>query len=157
MNRLTFALDKIKPSVDKPWLFLCAGLVWFGAGLLLIRFAAGWIAAAPALTMIILAAAGLVLAWVIFQFGFSPLARKNIGRIERMAREKVCLFAFQGWTSYPLVLFMIAWGIYLRVYSPFPRWLLAILYLGIGGGLSSASLTYLAKFWRQRKAATVAG
>lgn len=37
---------------------------------------------------------------------------------------------------------MISLGIYLRIYSPFPKPLLAILYLGIGGGLLSASLHY---------------
>ena len=49
---------------------------------------------------------------------------------------------FSEWKSYPLVLVMIALGIYLRAYSPIPKSLLAVLYLGIGGGLSSSSLRY---------------
>ena len=150
MSRIAQLLNQLKPSVGKSWLYFSAGLVWFGAGLLLLSFAARWIAAEHGLTALWLAAAGLVLAGAIFQFGFSRLARKNIHRIEDMAGEQICLFAFQAWPSYPLVLFMIAWGIYLRVYSPLPKSLLAILYLGIGGSLSTASLVYWWKFWRQR-------
>jgi hypothetical protein len=53
-----------------------------------------------------------------------------------------CLFAFQQWYSYPLVLCMIALGITLRKYTPIPKPLLGILYSGIGGGLGLASLYY---------------
>ena len=94
--------------------------------------------------MILLVLAGLLLATGIYFLGFSKLARKNINRIRGLKGEKVCLFAFQGWTSYPLVAFMISVGIYLRAYSTFPKSMLAILYLGIGGGLFSASLHYFA-------------
>jgi len=43
---------------------------------------------------------------------------------------------------------MISLGVYLRAYSPFPKPLLAILYLGIGGGLSLAGLLYFAHIAR---------
>ena len=59
-----------------------------------------------------------------------------------MPVEKPCLFAFQEWHSYPLVLFMIALGIGLRKYSPIPKPLLGIMYLGIGGGIGGASIHY---------------
>ncbi|MGD8603948.1 MAG: hypothetical protein PVF49_05165, partial [Anaerolineales bacterium] len=55
--------------------------------------------------------------------------------------EKACLFAFQQWYSYPLVIFMVTLGLLLR-HSELPRHLLAILYLGIGGGLLLASRHY---------------
>ena len=84
----------------------------------------------------------LLLAGLIYFFGFSKLAVKNIRRIGLYAREKVCLFAFQEWKSYPLVAFMVALGIYLRVYSPIPKPALAVLYFGLGGGLFFSSLHY---------------
>jgi hypothetical protein len=139
---------KFKPAVRKVWLHISAGLVWFGVGLMLIGFASRWLKPVNSSAMLLLVTAGLLLAIGINFFGFSKLAKKNIKRISGLEGEKVCLFAFQGWTSYPLVLLMIFLGIYLRTYSPFPKPLLAILYLGIGGGLLSASLHYLAHIAR---------
>lgn len=141
-------LSKFKPAVRKVWLHFSAGLVWFGVGLMLIGFASYWLKPVVFFTMFLLITAGLLLATGIYFFGFSKLAKKNIKRISGLKGEKVCLFAFQGWTSYPLVVFMIFLGIYLRTYSPFPKPLLAILYLGIGGGLLSASLHYFAHIAR---------
>ena len=43
---------------------------------------------------------------------------------------------------------MMTLGIYLRTYSPIPKPLLAILYLGIGGGLLTSSLHYFANIVR---------
>lgn len=144
MNITSGFLSKFKPAVRKIWLQLSAGLVWLGVGVMLIGFASRWLKPIVFFTMLLLIAAGLLLATGIYFFGFSKLAKKNIKRINGLKGEKVCLFAFQGWTSYPLVLFMVFLGIYLRTYSSFPKPLLAILYLGIGGGLLSASLHYFA-------------
>jgi hypothetical protein len=131
-----------KPGVGKVWLYFLAGLVWLGVGSMLIGFASGWLKAVSFSSVMLYIIPGIVLATGIYFFGFSKLAKKNIQRISRLASEKVCLFAFQEWTSYPLVVFMIALGLYLRIYSPIPKPLLAVLYLGIGGGLFFASLHY---------------
>jgi hypothetical protein len=136
------SLYRHKPAVSKTWLYFSAGTMWLGVGIMLIWFALRWLKLVSLPTSILLVLSGVGLATGIYFFGFSKVARKNIRRIYTMAGERLCLFAFQGWKSYPLVLFMIALGIYLRVYSPIPKPLLAILYLGIGGGLSSSSLHY---------------
>ena len=154
MNFTPGFLNKFKPAVRKIWLKLSAGLVWLGAGVMLIGFASRWLKPVVFFTMLLLIAVGLILAIGIYFFGFSKLAKKNIIRINGLEGEKVCLFAFQGWTSYPLVLFMIFLGIYLRTYSPFPKPLLAILYLGIGGGLLSASLHYFANIAQAHRTKT---
>ena len=70
------------------------------------------------------------------------LLMKNSRRIQNLESDQPCLFAFQEWHSYPLVLVMIGLGITLRKFTPIPKPLLGILYLGIGGGLSGASLVY---------------
>ena len=140
--------NRFKPAVNKDWLYLSAGFVWFGVGLLLIRLAEDWLKPAVFYDTLLLVSAGLALAACIYYFGFSKLAKKNINRIDKLKGEKVCFFAFQGWTSYPLVLFMMSLGIYLRTYSPIPKPLLAILYLGIGGGLLTSSLHYFANIVR---------
>lgn len=144
MKSFTDLLRKFNPAVSLVWLLFLAGLVWLGVGLMLIGFASRWLKPVVISSRLLLVTAGLLLATAIYLFGFSKLARKNIQRINGMKGDKACLFAFQQWTSYPLVFFMIFLGIYLRVYSPLPKPLLAILYLGIGGGLFSSSLHYFA-------------
>jgi hypothetical protein len=134
----------MRPAVRKPWLQLAAGLVWFGVGLMLDEFAARWLEPLALPRMLLLILAGLTLAALIYYFGFSRLAKKNIQRIRAIPGRKVCFFAFQAWTSYPLVAVMIGMGIYLRKYSAFPKPLLAILYMGIGSALFAASLHYFA-------------
>lgn len=86
--------------------------------------------------------AGLLLASVIYFFGFSKLAKKNIQRIRDLAGKNHSIITFQKWSSYPLVLVMVSLGIYLRKYSPFPKHLLGTAYIGIGGGLLFSSLHY---------------
>jgi hypothetical protein len=139
---------KFKPGVGKLWLHLCAGVLWLGVGLMLDEFAARWLQPVERPRMLLLVVAGLSLAGAIYSFGFSKLARKNIQRIRSLPGRRVCLFAFQAWTSYPLVALMIALGIYLRRYSDFPKPLLAVLYLGIGSALFAASLHYFAHIAR---------
>ena len=130
--------------MQKVWLQLLAGLVWFGVGLMLISFATSWLKPVILTTKILLTVAGILLASGVYFFGFSKLAKKNIIRINALKGKRICLFAFQGWASYPLVVFMIFLGIFLRTNPIFPKPLLAILYLGIGGGLLSSSIHYFA-------------
>ena len=137
-------LHKLKPGAQKFWLQLLAGLMWSGVGVMLIRFAWRWLVEVELIVEVLLLVAGLTLAAAIYFWGFSKLAGKNIRRIEAFSNQKPCLFAFQAWTSYPLVAVMVAMGIYLRVYSSIPHQLLAITYLGLGGGLLGSSIHYYA-------------
>jgi hypothetical protein len=135
-------INKLKPGVHKNWLQLLAGVIWTGVGLYLIYLALGWIFQPGITSNWYYWLPGIILASLIYYFGFSKLARKNSRRIQELPVEKPCLFAFQEWHSYPLVLFMIGLGIGLRIYSPIPKPLLGIMYLGIGGGLGGASIHY---------------
>ena len=116
--------------------------MWSGVGIMLFAFAANWLGAVRSWTVSLLILTGLLLAAGIYFFGFSKLASSNIQRILNIPKERVCLFAFQKWTSYPLVLVMIAMGIYLRIYSPIPKPYLAILYIGLGASLFVSSFHY---------------
>ena len=144
-------LNKFNPSVPKIWLYIAAGLVWLGVGVMLDAFASRWVRLSGFPTELLIIAAGLILATVIYLFGFSKLAKKNMQRISEYVTDKVCLFAFQSWTSYPLVAFMMGLGIYLRHYSTFPKPLLAILYLGIGSALFAAGLLYFVHIAQARR------
>ncbi len=134
--------QKLNPAVEKHWLQLAAGLMWSGVSIMLGAFAARWLKAVTLSLEALILLGGLALGTAIYLFGFSKLARKNIRRIDAMEKVRVCIFAFQEWKTYPLVLFMIGLGIYLRVYSPLPKPLLAILYIGIGFGLFASSIHY---------------
>ncbi|MGB2895414.1 MAG: hypothetical protein WBB65_04525 [Anaerolineales bacterium] len=135
-------LERLKPAASKPWLIASAGIMWSGVGLMLCNLAYGWLRSVSFPRVIWMSLAGITLASAIHHFGFSKLAMKNIRRITDMAGDKICIFAFQEWTSYPLVVVMIGLGISLRNYLPVPKPYLAIFYIGIGGGLFLSSLYY---------------
>ncbi len=140
--------SKWTPATKKIWLHLTAGIMWSGVGIMLTVFAVTWLGLVHSWTVLLLISAGLLLAAAIYFFGFSKLALKNVQRIIAIPKERVCLFAFQKWTSYPLVLVMVAMGIYLRRYSPIPKPDLAILYLGLGASLFASSLQYYSQVLR---------
>jgi len=132
-------LQAIKPGAPRSVLLIVGGLMWSGVGIMLTRHATGWLQAIDGSQRITYILAGMAAAGVI-QVLFTRLAKKNISRVNNLG-ERPCIFAFQAWTSYPLIAFMIALGIILR-HSPLPKPILAILYTGIGGGLLLASLCY---------------
>ncbi len=121
-------------------------MLWVTAGVILVRFAWRWIASMDdRMVQTAVFLGGLLLALAIYRFGFSKFAGKNIRRIETIPSKRVCLFAFQQWSSYPLVAFMISLGVYLRKFSFLPKSLLAVMYFGIGGSLLLSSSLYFLK------------
>ena len=140
MNQDNF-LNEWKPGMRKKWLHLLAGAMWSGVGIMLTSLAIGWLRPLNWQLTLLLAGAGVFLALIIYRFGFSKLAAKNRQRIENLTEQKICIFAFQEWKSYPLIAFMIALGIALRS-SSIPKPYLAIAYIGIGISLFLASLQY---------------
>ena len=93
---------------------------------------------------------GTLLALAFYRFSFAKLAGKNVNRIEQINGDKTGLFAFQAWKSYLVIILMIALGITLRHYTPIPKPFLAIVYLGIGGGLFLSSFRYYGHLWNGR-------
>jgi hypothetical protein len=132
-------LRKLNPALPRQWLQLLAGLAWSGVGIMLGRWAFGWLQLYTLSAAATAALVGAILAVLISLF-FSLMAHRNVDRIESLP-DKACLFAFQQWYSYPLVVFMVTLGSLMRR-SELPRNLLAVVYLGIGGGLLLASRHY---------------
>ena len=133
----------LKPSVDRRGLLLLAGLLWSGAGMLLISFAVRWLvdlSGHPVLITVI-TVAGIMFGAAISLFGFRRMARQNIQRILSMP-EHSCIFAFQKWQNYILIAFMMSLGIFMRrthILSPI---YMSTMYMGIGTALLSTSLLY---------------
>ena len=131
---------RYKPAVNRHWLWLVAGLMWSAVGIMLCAFAGHWLARMDWRHIAIGAGTGLTLGLVIYRFGFSRIARKNISRIAAKSNP-ACFFAFQAWRSYLLIAIMISLGITLR-HSALPRLYLAIIYSAIGTGLACSSTLY---------------
>ncbi len=139
-------LTQLKPAVPKHWLIAIAGLVWSTVGGMLGRMAWGWLYPLPPLRIFGLITAGLVLALILHRLMLARIARRNMDRICTYA-ERGCVFAFQAWRSYLIILVMIAVGYFLR-HTTISREILALLYTAMGGALIIASLAYFILFWR---------
>lgn len=137
---------RLKPAVHRNWLLLLAGVVWSAVGLMLCRQGAGWLAADRWTLALWLTGLGLLVALPIYRLGFVRIARRNIDRIDG-GPTRVCVFSFQPWKSYLIVLLMVALGFGLR-HSELPRLALAPLYISIGGALLLASAHYYLRLWR---------
>ncbi len=137
---------KIRPAVPKCLLITLAGLMWSTVGVMLCSMAYYWLKKVAWLTAFPLGLSGIILSLAAYLFGFSGIALKNINRI-CLLPEKGCIFAFQAWKSYLIIVFMIALGIILR-HSPIPKHYLAIVYTAIGGALLLSSLHYYQRLWQ---------
>ena len=132
--------DRLRLDVDSRWLFAIAGVIWTGVGILLLAYAVQWLAPETVPVELELIVAGIAVAVVFVRFVFHGIVRKNIDRIEA-GPARASAFAFQGWKSYLVTVFMIALGIMLR-HSAIPKTWLAPVYLGIGIALLATSLLY---------------
>jgi hypothetical protein len=139
-------LIRLNPAVSKRWLLIIAGIMWSAVGIMLIKYAVGWLAALVLVSALAWGAAGAVFAFIVYRFGFSHIAHKNIRRIQANPAQ-VCIFGFQEWKGYGMIVLMMALGILLRT-SPLPRELLSLIYNTIGGALLLSSLQYYQHFAR---------
>ena len=137
-------LSKLKPAVPKHWLILIAGIMWSGVGILLGSYAVTWLLAASGIPSLLLGLAGIGISLLIYRFGFSRVARKNMDRIDRYS-VSACFFSFQAWTGYVIIAVMMTAGILLK-HSPIPKPYLAVLYSAISGGLFFSSFLYYKRF-----------
>jgi hypothetical protein len=143
MKNYTKLLQGFNPAVSKYWLLAIAGVMWAAVGLMLCGLAYGWLTQPPSGLALICAAIGLLIAVGANHFQFTHLAQRNIQRILRYP-AKACVFAFQAWSGYIMIIGMITLGIVLR-HSPLPKVYLAIIYVAIGGALLQASLNYFTR------------
>jgi hypothetical protein len=129
-----------KPEVDRKVLIALSGIVWSVVGFILCKKALDWLSLAPLSRLIPFATSGLVLALLIHFLGFRKLVNRNIDRILSKG-ERLCIFAFQAWKSYVIIVVMVGMGIALRA-SSLPREYIAVIYIGFGGAMLLSSFRY---------------
>jgi hypothetical protein len=140
-------LKKFDPAVDRKVLIFVSGLLWSIVGIMLCKLAVGWLSPVGGKNAVWPGLTGIILSILIYSFGFLKLVNKNTSRI--LSKEgKVCIFAFQPWKSYLIILVMIGMGTALR-HSPIPKPYLAIIYIGFGGAMVLSSLVYYRHFFRK--------
>jgi hypothetical protein len=132
------------PTVARYWLLLAAGLMWSGVGITLCIVASSWLSHADWPESGGIALSGFCFGILVHHFGFSAIARKNIMRIAKKP-DQLCLFAFQTWHSYLLIVLMAALGFALRQ-THLSRSLLGGIYLIVGTGLTLSSTLYYREF-----------
>ncbi len=140
-------LKDLRPAASKYWLLTLAGLTWGTVGTLLCRRAYHWFTGIHESWAIPVEGVSLLLALIAHRFGFSRIAGRNIKRL-CLLTEKTCIFAFQTWKGYLIIVFMIALGSILR-HSPIPKPYLAIVYVTIGGALLLSSFSYFRLLWQR--------
>ncbi|HRS74918.1 MAG TPA: hypothetical protein P5282_08270 [Anaerolineaceae bacterium] len=112
---------------------------------MLLNYAVTWLTLSFSIPAILLGVLGIILSVMVNRWGFSKIALKNIERILAL-KEKACLFSFQAWKSYLLIIVMVSTGIFLRN-SAIPKVYLAVVYTAIGGALIQASVKYYTRFF----------
>lgn len=140
------SIAQMKPAVSKYWLIFLAGLIWSMVGIMLCRLACMWLSKTHWYLAVPLGSLGIILSLAAYGLGFSKIALKNIDRLCLLS-DKSCIFAFQAWRSYLIIIFMIALGVVLR-HSPLPKHFLAVIYTTIGGALFLASFHYYRRVWQ---------
>lgn len=136
--------NNLKPAVNKKYLILISGIMWSGVGILLNYIASLWLYNFEQWQIVYTYFVGILMGTIISFFGFSKLAKKNANRIMEYP-EKVCIFAFQRWQMYILVVIMMSMGFFMRTANFIPKYLLAPVYVGIGLALFVSSFVYYKK------------
>jgi uncharacterized membrane protein len=138
-------IKKFDPAVDKRLLIALSGITWSIVGIILSTLAINWLSQTAHQKAVLLGLAGITLSLLIHPFGFSRLVDRNIDRILPM-KNKVCIFAFQAWKSYLIIIIMVGMGIALR-HSPLPKPYLSVIYIGFGGAMILSGLRYFRVFF----------
>lgn len=133
--------SKLKPAVNRKWLIVISGLMWSGVGIFLNILAYNWLKSFNNNQILISIIIGIFLGLIIARFGFGNIANKNVNRILAYPKH-ACIFAFQEWKSYILIVVMMSMGIFLRTTGIIPTYILAPVYIGMGTALFLASFKY---------------
>lgn len=132
--------------IRKHILFLIAGLVWFFAGINILRIGVlTWMEQQKHLLYITL---GAVFIFIFFFFViFKPLFYKHTARI-RQKKEKSCMFSFFDVKGWVMMIFMISLGITIRHFQLLPPAFIAAFYTGLSTALIATGILFIIQ-WKK--------
>ena len=133
-------LQKYNPAVTNRWHIGLAGITWAFVGLLLCNYSYGWLIPLEGSRALVFAVAGIAIAVLVYAYGMSKIARKNLNRLSSMAGRK-CIFGFLTWKSYANIAVMVTMGVTLR-HSAVPKDYLSLVYTSMGSSLLMGSYHY---------------
>lgn len=133
-------LNKLKPAVNKKYLFIIAGLMWFSVGVMLNTYAYHWLVDYNDGNSYLFAIIGVVSAFIVYYYGFTKIVAKNISRITKL-KDNPCIFSFMSWKGYVMVAVMMKMGNLART-SSFPKQYLSVIYIIMGFALAFSSFHY---------------
>ena len=133
-------MKKIIPKVDKLKLLLLAGAVWFIAGFNIMRIGtpdmiANW--HSPLLPLLF----SVVVFGLFFKFVFHKMVVKN-------RDGKIPFYRFFDKKSYLIMIFMITFGVTLRMSHLIPPLYLGTFYTGLGASLIGAGIFFFIQYRR---------
>ncbi len=137
----TTLLKRLKPAAHQKWLIMISGISWAGVGIFLSFLAFKWLRLYDWKTIIIVNLIGIPIGLFKAFFVFSKVSKRNIKRILQLP-QYACVFAFQDWKSYGLIVVMMGTGIYLRTNPAIPKYYLAPVYIAVGVALFFSSFRY---------------
>ncbi|OLS29021.1 MAG: hypothetical protein HeimC2_02160 [Candidatus Heimdallarchaeota archaeon LC_2] len=123
-----------RPLVSKKMHYLTNGLIWFFAGINLVRIAIGWYRESDNLEVLLGVGFTVIFAIIISQTRFKIISGKFNKHIQRLP-DKSWFFAFQQFRHYVLLLLMMNLGILLKEYSGLNNYTLALIYTTMGSTL----------------------
>ncbi len=125
--------------VKKAELILIAGVIWFFVGFNIIRI--GWEAAHGVWTLWMIGLSAIV--FLLFHnLVFRKMVRKHTARIQNYNEERQHVYRFFNKQAYLIMVFMITFGIGLRVSGLCPEIFIALFYTGIGFSLLIAGFQF---------------
>ncbi len=143
----TTLLERFKPAAHQKWLIFISGLTWAGVGIFLSFLAFKWLRVYDWKTILIVNLIGIPIGLIKAFFVFSKVSERNIRRILHLPKQ-ACVFAFQDWKSYGLILLMMGLGIFLRTNPSIPKYYIAPVYIAVGVALFFSSFRYFRYFYR---------
>ena len=134
-----------EPAAKRTTLVLVAGILWSIIGLFLIGRGIKVQLPLVSISYIFIALA-LIIGILKSKFVFAKIINKNVARIKSLSphKEKICVFAFQAYQSYLLVILMMSIGILMR-HLPIPKLYYGSILVAIGTALLLSSLRYFTK------------
>ncbi len=144
-SKLSSILVRYNPAVANHWLIALAGTTWAGVGVLLCRYSYGWLSPIDRGRSVLFALGGIVIALIVYRYGMSKIAAKNLDRLTSVEGKK-CVFGFLTWKSYANIALMVTMGVTLR-HSALPKDYLSLVYTSMGGSLLFGSIQYCRGLW----------